>query len=171
MKIRLLTNSNVDLKLLMACFGFLVCAIIFTTNSPRLIEAGSSKSIATPRFVSVPKSLVNVKPAPAIPVAMKPTPQNVIPTLVAPAVISRVMPAYPLSKRESGESAQIVAQILVGIDGQPKSVEITQSSGFSDFDNSAISALQKWRFNPARQNGAAVEVKYQVPVRFEISGS
>ncbi len=97
-------------------------------------------------------------------------PAPVVP-MILPAVISRVLPEYPVAARRAGIEGIVQARILVGTDGAPKAVVISQTSGSMQLDQSAKAALLQWRFSPAMQKGTAQEFSYQIPVRFQIHGS
>ena len=49
--------------------------------------------------------------------------------------------------------------------GEPKDVHVVKSLE-KDVDQSAVDAVQKWRFEPARKDGQPVAVKVSVEIRF-----
>jgi protein TonB len=81
-------------------------------------------------------------------------------------------PFYPISARRSNEQGEVILRVLVATDGAVKRVEITQSSGFEQLDDSAIDTVShRWRFEPAHRLGAAVESWVIVPIRFRLSAA
>jgi protein TonB len=81
-------------------------------------------------------------------------------------------PFYPISARRSNEQGEVILRVLVAADGAVKRVEITQSSGFEQLDDSAIETVShRWRFEPAHRLGAAVESWVIVPIRFRLSAA
>jgi len=63
---------------------------------------------------------------------------------------------------------KVFLSVLVGIEGRAIEVKIANSSGYSILDNSALSAVRKWQFVPAKKNGEAVSATVIVPVEFKI---
>ncbi len=60
--------------------------------------------------------------------------------------------------------------VLVAADGTVERVELAQSSGFDSLDRSAFETVRtRWRFVPARRDGAAVESWVLVPIRFTLA--
>ena len=81
-------------------------------------------------------------------------------------------PYYPTSARRSNEQGEVILRVLVAADGSVKRVEISQSTGFEQLDDSAIETVShKWRFEPAHRMGAKVESWVIVPIRFRLSAA
>lgn len=59
-------------------------------------------------------------------------------------------------------------RVRVSAQGAALTVEIKQSSGFSRLDEAARTAVEKWRFVPARQGSDAVESSVLVPLNFTL---
>lgn len=78
-------------------------------------------------------------------------------------------PVYPAMSRRLGEEGKIVLRVRVSRDGLPLTVEISQSSGFTRLDEAAKSAVERWRFVPARQGDAPVEATVLVPLNFTLN--
>ena len=63
----------------------------------------------------------------------------------------------------------MLLQVLVGIDGRPLDVSVSQSSGNRELDEAARSQiLKRWSFRPAMKNGQAVQALGMVPVAFTL---
>ncbi|MGV8944562.1 TonB family protein [Thermomonas sp.] len=91
------------------------------------------------------------------------------PTAVQLEYLSAPPPKYPrgaLSRRIEGT---VLLQVLVGIDGRPLDVSVSQSSGNRELDEAARSQiLKRWSFRPAMKNGQAVQALGMVPVAFTL---
>ena len=86
-----------------------------------------------------------------------------------PRYFRNPMPPYPKSLRGQGIEGQVLLEVSLDSKGRVKSVQIVQSSGYPEFDNSALNTIQqRWRFRPARIGSLKVESKVRVPVVFEI---
>lgn len=67
-----------------------------------------------------------------------------------PRLLREVAPVYPASARNSGATGVVTVRILVGADGSVEDVTVAKSSGNSAMDNSVVTAVNKWRFSPAK---------------------
>ena len=77
-------------------------------------------------------------------------------------------PIYPSNAKNNNIQGKVFLSVLVGIEGRAIEVKIANSSGYSILDNSALSAVRKWQFVPAKKNGEAVPATVIVPVEFKI---
>ncbi len=83
--------------------------------------------------------------------------------LLAPA------PNYPRGALARQIEGTVLLQVLVGIDGRPLEVTVSQSSGNRELDEAARSQiLKRWSFRPAMKNGQAVQALGLVPVAFSL---
>lgn len=76
---------------------------------------------------------------------------------------------YPVIAQENGISGRVICQFTVNKDGSIVDVEVARSSGDASLDKEAvrvIKSMPKW--NPGKQGGKAVRVKYTVPVSFKL---
>ena len=81
------------------------------------------------------------------------------------------LPPYPLVARRLGLEGVVVLEVLVAPDGSAADVRLSRSSGHQQLDDSAVRTVrERWRFVPARRDGAAVESRVTVPIRFRLSG-
>jgi protein TonB len=58
--------------------------------------------------------------------------------------------------------------VFVQTDGLPSTVSLNRSSGHPLLDASALAAVRRWTFEPARAAGLAVASLVVVPVRFSL---
>ena len=80
-------------------------------------------------------------------------------------------PVYPNASRRLGEEGRVVLRVRVSADGLPLSVDIKQSSGFARLDDAARSAVEQWRFVPAKHGADAIESTVLVPLNFALHNS
>jgi len=83
--------------------------------------------------------------------------------------IYRQEPAYPTRAREESWEGTVILRVLVDPKGRPKFVELSRSSGFVILDRAAIETVKRWRFQPARSAGIAVEDWVRVPIEFRLA--
>ncbi|MEP7244956.1 MAG: energy transducer TonB [Gammaproteobacteria bacterium] len=107
------------------------------------------------------------EPAPAaITAQTSPTPPA---TETANMTVSkRVDPIYPPQSRRNGEEGSGVFRVLVDATGHPADVSVLKSSGFPKLDEAAVSAIRKWMFKAAMQDGQAVQSWTRVQVTFKL---
>ena len=70
--------------------------------------------------------------------------------------------------RRLGEEGRVVLKVRVSPQGLPLSIEIRQSSNFTRLDEAARSAVEHWRFVPAKQGNEAIEAWVLVPLLFSL---
>lgn len=78
-------------------------------------------------------------------------------------------PSYPRNALMRRIEGTVVLQVLVGIDGRPLEVTVSQTSGSRELDEAARSQiLKRWSFRPAMKSGHAVQALGLVPIAFNI---
>lgn len=77
-------------------------------------------------------------------------------------------PVYPRIARRRNYQGTVLLDVRVTADGRAAEVKLAQSSGHAVLDQSALTAVQAWRFEPARRGSHPIETWVQVPVRFEL---
>ncbi|AKN92879.1 energy transducer TonB [Xanthomonas oryzae pv. oryzicola] len=83
--------------------------------------------------------------------------------------LSSPAPPYPAAALRAGQQGTVMLRVLVGTDGRPAEVSVQTSSGHRALDLAARSqVLRSWRFQPAMQNGQAVQAYGLVPVSFSL---
>ncbi|WP_425521768.1 TonB family protein [Xanthomonas vesicatoria] len=84
--------------------------------------------------------------------------------------LSSPAPSYPVAALRAGQQGTVMLRVLVGTDGRPAEVSVQTSSGHRALDLAARSqVLRSWRFQPAMQNGQAVQAYGLVPVSFSLN--
>jgi len=79
-------------------------------------------------------------------------------------------PEYPRYSLRHGEEGIIDLTLTVEADGTVTAPEIRVSSGFSRLDSAALSAVTKWNFIPAQQDGKPIKKTYEQEIQFWIVG-
>jgi protein TonB len=140
-------------------------------------QAAPRKTLTPPPILAAAKST----DAPAsFAVAPQPEPFTA-PVVQAPALapitaarfdadyLQNPKPVYPPMSRRMNEEGKVVLRVRVSAQGQPLAVEIKQSSGYARLDEAAKTAVERWRFVPARQGSEAIEASVLVPLNFTLS--
>jgi protein TonB len=87
-----------------------------------------------------------------------------------PRAVAQAAPAYPYAAKEAGRSGQVTVEFWVDAKGlvhDPRAV----SSTAAEFEEPALRAVARWRFEPGRQNGRVVSFRMAVPVKFTLESS
>lgn len=82
--------------------------------------------------------------------------------------ISNPPPRYPAASRKAREDGRVLLRVVVGVDGRAKEISVIQSSGYARLDDSAVDAVRRWRFFPARKEGELAEGSLEVPISFSL---
>lgn len=77
-------------------------------------------------------------------------------------------PGYPYAARLRGQHGRVLLFVEVLATGEAGAVTVGRSSGHESLDKAAAQAVQRWRFRPARRNGAPVAARVDVPIRFAL---
>lgn len=84
------------------------------------------------------------------------------------AYLKNPAPNYPRTSRRMGEEGRVLLKVLVSAEGAANSVSIEKSSGFTRLDQSALEAVKRWRFIPARKGSQALSAYVLVPMNFSL---
>ncbi|HEX8756406.1 MAG TPA: energy transducer TonB [Steroidobacteraceae bacterium] len=79
-----------------------------------------------------------------------------------------VAPEYPDRALNNRVSGSVTVQYVVDKKGYTTDVQVIDSTPPGVFDRAAIDAIRRWRYRPARYNGAPVEVPVRTRIRFEL---
>lgn len=77
-------------------------------------------------------------------------------------------PDYPAIARSRGWQGKVLLRVKVSAEGLSDVVTVEQSSGHELLDESAIEAVQKWRFIPAKRGDTPVASSVIVPIDFKL---
>jgi len=84
-----------------------------------------------------------------------------------PRFIHREAPAYPLQARRFGKEGRVLLRLTLDETGRLLAVDIVEDGGYG-FAASAVEAVKKSTFSPARMDGSPVAAKALLPVRFAL---
>ena len=85
-----------------------------------------------------------------------------------PQVLSAPKPNYPSAARKAGVEGTVTVGLVIEVDGRVSSAWVESSSGNGELDQAAVSAVQRWKFVPAKSNGQAITAQSRVPVSFRL---
>jgi len=86
-----------------------------------------------------------------------------------PRVVSRIQPRYPHRARQREITGKVVLKFLVDKDGEVERVSVVSADPEGVFEDNAVSAVKKWRFEPGRVEGEPVPTWVRLPVSFTLS--
>lgn len=86
-----------------------------------------------------------------------------------PYVTYKVEPNYPNGCKLKKQEGTVTLRVMVSEDGKAIEASVVGSSGFEAMDASAVKAVYKWRFSPAR-NAKGVKIRCYVnfPIVFKL---
>ncbi|NIF54416.1 energy transducer TonB [Burkholderia sp. Ax-1724] len=135
--------------------------------------AATTAAAATPSPAATPAAAASAPPAPP---SSPPDASPGRPTMAldAPQDISHLhcgiaQPPYPELSRKRGESGSVTVKFIVGLTGQPESVELKSSSGHSRLDEAALAAVRDSSCRPYLENGTPRRVPTSVPFVFALN--
>ena len=79
------------------------------------------------------------------------------------------MPEYPVTMGYSGYRGRVLLEFVVDEKGVPRDPKVI-SSNHPDFEQAAVAALLKWRFEPGKKAGKAIAARVRQTLIFEIAG-
>lgn len=146
-------KSNVFFRIDVALFTVVILSLFAWQVKMAPVKTASNVYIGESVLVTPQvKTMVPVAPQVSVPPVLPITP---------PKVLSAVYPSFT-------QSGLVVLQALVNAGGAVEQVKVKASSGTETLDQSAVTALYKWKFSPAMQGSASLASWYEVPVRFEL---
>ena len=86
--------------------------------------------------------------------------------IVAPQVLFRVDPKYPESARTARRQGAVVIEAEIATDGSLRSARVVSAPLGFGLEQSALDAIQSWRFAPARFGDRPVAVNYRWNILF-----
>ena len=85
-----------------------------------------------------------------------------------PQPLSSIRPVYPEIAQEAGIEGTVVVQVFVDKKGRVQDTLILKGIPNTGLDESAVTAIKKTRFRPAKQRERAVGVWISIPVNFRL---
>ncbi|MFH0783904.1 MAG: TonB family protein [Pseudomonadota bacterium] len=97
----------------------------------------------------------------------EPVPTPIFKLSTMPRFIHREMPVFPEKMKTFGRSATVKLKALIDKDGNVRKVMVVESAG-PEFDQAAITALEKSSFFPGMLEDRPVAVMLRLPVIFRL---
>ena len=171
----------------------IVARIVAAEPRPEIPQPEARPRPTPPR----PAPVRTPAPAPTVPVAAAPSPAAAEAAAAAPAsvpspaasttpsapteassappLISKGIeylrppaPVYPRAARSLGEQGRVLLKVLVDTGGQPREVEIVESSGYLRLDGAARAAVAQSLFKPYREGSRILSMWALVPISFQL---
>lgn len=77
-------------------------------------------------------------------------------------------PVYPLLSRRQEEQGTVLLRVMVKANGTAGDIHVRRTSGYPLLDESALNAVQNWRFTPASVNNKPIAEWYQIAIPFKL---
>jgi TonB family protein len=91
------------------------------------------------------------------------------PVLKPVAITNKIPPRYPEAARKERLQGDVVLQVILDKEGIPRApVVLRMSPGCEELAAAAVDAVLQWRYEPARLDGRAVPVYFNITVKFEL---
>ncbi len=82
--------------------------------------------------------------------------------------LDSMRPPYPKRAREMGWEGTVVLRVEVKADGTVGAVAVQRTSGHAILDESAATAVKRWRFEPPTDGAFSLSAVVDVPIRFDL---
>jgi len=82
--------------------------------------------------------------------------------------LSNPAPVYPLASRRQREQGRVLLDVYILPDGAVGEIRLKRSSGHARLDRSALAAVRRWRYLPARRGDEPIPYWYVQPIDFEL---
>jgi protein TonB len=113
---------------------------------------------------------------PSAPAYIEPPPQPLAPPPSrppsgpsrAPQPIDFAEPVYPPAARRHGIEGQVTIRLHIGLDGIVSDIEVMDVQGHDSFRSAVLTAVRKWRFTPALENGIPVTAWGERTIIFDL---
>lgn len=116
--------------------------------------------------VQAPSKALSQKAASSSP-AKTAEPTTQLPSADA-AGLNNKAPVYPMLSRKRKEQGTVWLLLLVSKEGMVTELKLKKTSGFDRLDQAALQAVKKWKFQPARKQGQAIDYWYELPLKFSL---
>ncbi|MEZ6072063.1 MAG: TonB family protein [Pirellulales bacterium] len=78
------------------------------------------------------------------------------------------LPDYPLAAVQNRWEGRLTLEVEISAEGKVVNVVVRRGSGYAQLDESALTAVRRWRFRPARRGDKAVATTVLLPIRFRL---
>jgi protein TonB len=87
--------------------------------------------------------------------------------VTAPTVLSKTEPAYTDEARNAKIEGMVELSVEIDADGLAQNIRVVRSLG-GGLDQSAVAAIQEWRFKPGEKDRKPVRVAARIGVNFHL---
>lgn len=112
-----------------------------------------------------------IEPLALLPVAPPPLPETgpvrYDASIERPKRLYAPLPAFTPAARRLRRQGQVILEAVINKEGAVVDAKILKGLGFG-LDESALETVSTWRFEPARRNGRAIAVIYNLVINFEL---
>ncbi|MBS1186073.1 MAG: hypothetical protein H6R04_91 [Burkholderiaceae bacterium] len=84
------------------------------------------------------------------------------------AHLNNPKPVYPSVSRRMGEQGRVLLSVYILPDGSVGEIRLKQSCGHPRLDESAMTAVRRWRYVPARRGNEPIPYWYVQPISFSL---
>lgn len=131
----------------------------------------AAKALAEWRFLPARKDGRPVQASLAVPLLFIPKAELPVSELdKPPRAIDQTRPIFPFGMRRANINGEVLVEFVIGVEGRVREAYALKSS-HPAFDEPAIEAVLKWRFEPGLKAGAPIDVRQRVPIIFRIEGN
>ncbi len=81
---------------------------------------------------------------------------------------NQAAPSYPSQALRRRIEGEVLLRVEVDARGRPARVRVERGSGSRQLDAAAVSAVRRWRFEPALQGGEPVPSTVLIPIAFRL---
>ncbi len=78
------------------------------------------------------------------------------------------VPPYPVRARARRITGAVVLEFVVDSDGSVRDISVVESEPEGVFEQTVLSTVRRWRFNPGIKDGRPVAVRVQQKFKFEL---
>jgi len=80
---------------------------------------------------------------------------------------SNLRPSYPEEARRSGRTATVILKVVILADGTVAKIDVMR--GDEPFVSSAVAAVRRWKYEPARHHGQPITVYRIIQIPFKLT--
>jgi len=84
-----------------------------------------------------------------------------------PRTTAQIPPNYPAAMRSAGIGGEVLVEFTVDSTGRVMTARVVKSTR-GDFEEPAVRAVLKWRFEPGKRNGHPVPFRMAIPIKFSL---
>jgi protein TonB len=77
-----------------------------------------------------------------------------------------VPPVYPPKALSRGQEGEVRVRITLDTSGRVAAAQVVSATPPDVFDQAAVDAVRKWRFEPVMRNGRPIEASIATTIRF-----